>query len=124
MHNPVSSNTQSGFDQTDSAYLNQAKPGLFKKNLLVLFLKADKSAPNPFLKGSLMEDIMNAIKSIYKNAPTSIPVPEEFQKKNIEVIFLPIEDEKKATDISKFFGALPDFPERAPQEQHQKRENF
>ncbi len=67
---------------------------------------------------------MNAVKSIYKNAPTSIPVPEEFQKKNIEVIFLPIEDERKNTDISSFFGALPDFPERAPQGDLQTRNNL
>ncbi len=67
---------------------------------------------------------MNAVKSIYKNAPSSIPVPEEFQKKNIEVIFLPIEDERKDTDITRFFGALPDFPERAPQGEVQTRDSF
>ena len=67
---------------------------------------------------------MNAVKSIYKNAPNSIPVPQEFQKKNIEVIFLPIEEEKKPANISSFFGALPDFPERAPQGEPEKREEF
>ena len=67
---------------------------------------------------------MNAVKSIYKNAPSSIPVPKEFQKKNIEVIFLPLEDKKKSADISGFFGALPDFPEREPQGELQKRDNF
>jgi hypothetical protein len=34
---------------------------------------------------------MNAVKSIYKDAPSTIPVPTEFQHKDIEVIFLPIE---------------------------------
>jgi len=67
---------------------------------------------------------MNAVKSIYKVAPVSIPVPEEFQKKSIEVIFLPIEDEKKDADIGRFFGAIPDFPERGPQGEHSKRESF
>lgn len=67
---------------------------------------------------------MNAIKSIYKNAPDSIPVPEEFKKKNIEVIFLPLEDEGGTTDISSFFGVLPDFPKRAPQGKLQTREVF
>jgi hypothetical protein len=67
---------------------------------------------------------MNAVKSIYKNAPTSIPVPEEFQKKSIEVIFLPIEAERNNTDIGRFFGALPDFPERAPQGELQTRDSF
>lgn len=67
---------------------------------------------------------MNAVKSIYKNAPNSIPVPKEFQKKNIEVIFLPLEDERKTTNISSFFGALPDFPERAPQGELQTRDTF
>jgi hypothetical protein len=67
---------------------------------------------------------MNAVKSTYKNAPTSIPVPEEFQKKDIEVIFLPITEEIKNTDISKFFGALPDFPDRFDQGEVQTRESF
>ncbi|MEW6527538.1 MAG: hypothetical protein AB1444_12865 [Spirochaetota bacterium] len=67
---------------------------------------------------------MNAVKSIYKNAPSSIPVPKEFQRKNIEVIFLPLEDENNVTDISKFFGAIPDFPERAPQGKLQTRDCF
>ncbi len=67
---------------------------------------------------------MNAIKSIYKNAPASIPVPDEFQKKSIEVIFLPIQEERKSTDISRFFGALPDFPDRAPQGEPQTRDSF
>jgi len=67
---------------------------------------------------------MNAVKSIYKKAPTSIPVPEEFQDKSIEVIFLPIEDERKDINISRFFGALPDFPDRAPQGELQIRDSF
>ncbi len=67
---------------------------------------------------------MNAIKSIYKNAPSSIPVPEELQERSIEVIFLPIEDDRKDTNISRFFGALPDFPDRAPQGQLQRRDSF
>jgi hypothetical protein len=67
---------------------------------------------------------MNAIKSIYKEAPASIPVPEEFQKKNIEVIFLPIEEERKNTDISSLFGMLPDFPDRPPQGELQTRDSL
>lgn len=71
------------------------------------------------------EVFMNAIRSIYKNAPDSIPVPEEFQKKNIEVIFLPIEgEENQTTDIKKFFGALPDFPDRVFQGEPETREIF
>lgn len=66
---------------------------------------------------------MNAVRSIYKNAPRTIPVPKELQKKNIEVIFLPLDNEKNL-DISKFFGAIPDFPERAPQGELQIRDNF
>lgn len=67
---------------------------------------------------------MNAVRSIIKNAPDSIPVPEEFKKKNIEVIFLPIEEEKKTKDISSFFGALPDFPDRASQGIAEERDSF
>ena len=67
---------------------------------------------------------MNAVKSTYKVAPVSIPVPEEFHKKSIEVIFLPLEEERKDTDIGRFFGSIPDFPDRAPQGDHQTRESF
>lgn len=67
---------------------------------------------------------MNAIRSVYNNAPSDIPVPPEFQKKNIEVIFLPIEEERTHEDISFYFGALPDFPERAPQGISETRESF
>ncbi len=67
---------------------------------------------------------MNAIKSIYKNAPDSIPVPEEFKMKNIEVIFLPLEDDRKYGNISVFFGSLPDFPDRSSQGNAQERDSF
>jgi hypothetical protein len=67
---------------------------------------------------------MNAVKSKYKDAPNTIPVPAEFQHKNIEVIFLPIEEEKKTANIDDFFGALPDFPDRAPQGTPEIREQF
>jgi hypothetical protein len=67
---------------------------------------------------------MNAVKSIYKNAPSSIPVPKEFQERNIEVIFLPIEEVKKASDIGIYFGAIPDFPERTFQGVPETRERF
>lgn len=67
---------------------------------------------------------MNAVKSIYKDAPVTISVPKEFQHKSIEVIFLPVEEEKQAVNISNFYGALPDFPEREPQGNFETRENF
>lgn len=67
---------------------------------------------------------MNAVKSTYKDAPNSIPVPEEFQHKNIEVIFLPIEEKKRAVNISSFYGALPNFPERESQGKFETRETF
>ncbi len=67
---------------------------------------------------------MNAVRSIYNNAPSSIPVPDEFQMKKIEVIFLPMEEEKKNTDISSYFGSIPDFPERSLQGIIKTREDF
>jgi len=64
---------------------------------------------------------MNAIKSIYKDAPATIAVPKEFQHKNIEVIFLPVEKnasqfldsipvatDKEMEEIEKMFGKAPD----------------
>jgi hypothetical protein len=67
---------------------------------------------------------MNAVKSIYNNAPNSIPVPKEFQHKSIEVIFLPVEDKKQSNDIGQYFGSIPDFPERAPQGLSEERESL
>jgi hypothetical protein len=67
---------------------------------------------------------MNAVKSTYSNAPNSIPVPEEFHHKNIEVIFLPVEDEGKTVDIGRYFGSIPDFPDRAPQGISETREHL
>jgi len=58
---------------------------------------------------------MIAIKNIYKNAPDSIPVPDELKSKDIEVIFLPIENRENSTDISAFYGSIPDFPDRDEQ---------
>jgi hypothetical protein len=64
---------------------------------------------------------MNAVKSTYKDAPNLIPVPEEFQHKNIEVIFLPVEQnanqfldsipvatDEEMEEIKKMFGKAPD----------------
>ncbi len=63
---------------------------------------------------------MNAIKSIYKNAPDSIPVPEEFKMKNIEVIFLPLEDDRKYGNISVFSVPCPISPTDHLREMHRK----
>jgi hypothetical protein len=67
---------------------------------------------------------MNAVKSIYRNAPNSIPVPREFQHKSIEVIFLPVEEASKPADVSVYFGSIPDFPDRAPQGTIETRESL
>ncbi len=67
---------------------------------------------------------MNAIRSIYKNAPDSIPVPEGFKKKDIEVIFLSIEESPEKAEISQFFGVLPNFPDREEQGLPQDRVDF
>ena len=67
---------------------------------------------------------MNAVKSVYETAPDSIPVPKQFQNKAVEVIFLTVESERKKTPVGNFYGALPDFPERAAQGTPELRENF
>ncbi len=67
---------------------------------------------------------MIAIKNIYKNAPDSIPVPDEFISKDIEVIFLPVEKKQDTTDIIRFYGAIPDFPDRDEQGKLPEREQF
>jgi hypothetical protein len=64
---------------------------------------------------------MTQVKSVYQSAPKTIPVPEELQNQNIEVIFQPLNIVEKKRKLEDFFGSIPDFPERASQGEYEKR---
>jgi hypothetical protein len=70
---------------------------------------------------------MIAIRQIHEQLADVIQVPEELRNRRTEVIFLVMDSaeslegvehsQKETPDFSadRFFGALPDFPERSPQ---------
>lgn len=61
---------------------------------------------------------MNAIRQIHENLAEMIQVPEEFRHRKTEVIFIAIEDSDSQADqtfLSRFYGAIPDFPNRDEQ---------
>ena len=66
---------------------------------------------------------MDAVRKIYEEVPDTIPV---------RVIILPLDDDGSKTsvtvetqpDSAELFGALPDFPERGPQGNYEKRRNL
>ncbi len=74
---------------------------------------------------------MDAVRKIYDDVPDTIPVPPELRHRKVEVIILPLDEvgsKNKATgetrqDTAELFGALPDFPERYPQGDYEKRRN-
>jgi len=69
---------------------------------------------------------MNAIKKTYDEIPETIDVPKEFINKKGEIIFI-VEDEEqsgKSKTLKDFYGAIPDFPERADQGEYEKREEL
>jgi hypothetical protein len=68
---------------------------------------------------------MNAFRNIYNEMPDYIKIPEDLRKKRGEVIILPLDGEiqiDKNPEIMKFYGAIPDFPERQPQGEYENRE--
>jgi len=69
---------------------------------------------------------MNAIKKTYNEIPETINVPKDFIHKKGEIIFI-IDDEAdsvKNKTLKDFYGAIPDFPERAAQGDYEKREDL
>jgi len=76
---------------------------------------------------------MRAFRQIIDDPDEFIPVPPEVQHRRTEVIFLvqdavvfsPTETNTGSVqdpDIAKFFGSIPDFPEREPQGELELRE--
>ncbi|HON80207.1 MAG TPA: hypothetical protein PK544_17080 [Spirochaetota bacterium] len=69
---------------------------------------------------------MNAVKKTFNEIPETISVPKEFIKKKGEIIFI-VEDDvepDKLKTLKDFYGAIPDFPERFPQGEYDKRDEL
>lgn len=62
------------------------------------------------------------IKTSYEALPETISVPQEYVNRRAEVIIL-LENEAptEARQISEFFGAIPDFPDREDQGSYEER---
>lgn len=71
---------------------------------------------------------MQAIRQVYENAPASIPVPEQWRQKRMEVILLVQEDDTTngwpADYFAQTFGSIPDLPEGESQGVHEIRESL
>ncbi len=86
---------------------------------------------------------MQAIRQLFEQAPESIPVPEQWQKRRLEVILLAQEEESASIGVissltewpvvdetldwpagyfEQTFGSIPDFPERECQGVEEVRE--
>lgn len=69
---------------------------------------------------------MNAIKTYYEDIPESIKVPADFAHRKGEIIIILDEDipSSKNKKLKDFFGAIPDFPERADQGNYEERDEL
>jgi hypothetical protein len=73
---------------------------------------------------------MIAIRQIHEHLANVIEVPAELRNRRTEVIFLAIDSPDAPAEVlpdgaeisaDKFFGSLPEFPERAPQGEFETR---
>ncbi len=64
----------------------------------------------------------DAIKTSYEALPETISIPQEYVNRRAEVIIL-LENEvpTETRQMSEFFGAIPDFPEREDQGSYEER---
>ena len=75
---------------------------------------------------------MDAIRQIYESVPDTITIPPEWRRRRVEVIILPLDEgeprqgepEGPDEDIARFFGSIPDLPERAAQGEYEQREEL
>ncbi len=67
---------------------------------------------------------MNAVRELYDDLPENIIIPSTLRHKKGEVIIITLDDEIdiKKNDLSKFYGSIPDFPERGIQQDFEQRE--
>jgi hypothetical protein len=71
---------------------------------------------------------MTVYEQTFDKSPDTIIVPPEFRERAIGVIIFPLDKEEDAnrnladTEIAKFFGSIPDFPERESQGEYEEQE--
>jgi len=73
------------------------------------------------------EERMNAVRNIYEKMPDTITVPHNLRQKRAEVIILPLEDEtsiNSAAGVKRYYGSLPNFPERESQGEFEIRDRL
>ncbi|MFZ5629755.1 MAG: hypothetical protein ACOY5B_11540 [Spirochaetota bacterium] len=70
---------------------------------------------------------MNAMRTTYEDLPETVTltIPREMAHKRAEIIVLVDESSAPAgKSLTDFFGSIPDFPDRAPQGEYEKRESL
>ena len=69
---------------------------------------------------------MKCHKKIYNEFPEIISIPKEFIHKKGEIIFIADDEtvESRKVNLKDFFGMIPDFPERSPQQEAEKRDRL
>jgi len=72
---------------------------------------------------------MNTLRQRYEDMPETIKVPRQFIHKKGEIIILTDSESKEAVAgtarrLIDFYGTIPDFPERFPQGQYEKRDEL
>ncbi|MBN8220359.1 MAG: hypothetical protein J0L53_05515 [Spirochaetes bacterium] len=75
----------------------------------------------------MIQGSMNAIRTTYDDLPETVTltIPKEMAHKRAEIIVLVDESGAPGSkSLTDFFGAIPDFPERAPQGEYEKRESL
>ena len=80
-------------------------------------------------------------RQVYNRLPATIDVPPELRNRHVEVILFPLDSSSRpqlsANDLNavdangwpafflrKTFGSIPDLPEREPQGEYERREEF
>ena len=69
---------------------------------------------------------MDAVRQIYESVPDMIQIPPELRRRRVEVIILPLDEEQPAqvrpdNDIVRFFGCIPDMPDREVLSDYEQR---
>lgn len=66
---------------------------------------------------------MSVSRQIYESLPDVISIPPEWRRRRVEVIILPLDEGEPVNgetggtddDVARFFGSIPDLPEREQQ---------
>jgi hypothetical protein len=73
---------------------------------------------------------LNVSRQIYESIPDTISIPPEWRRRRVEVIILPLDEGEPALDsvggtdddVARFFGSIPDLPDREPQGGYERRD--